>query len=158
MHRWILAVSAVLMMATSAAADAILTVVSGDSGEVLASYELEDLDAFPQVTFETGNPFVDGTVQYSGPLMRDVLQSVRTPVDGTAVLELTALNDYSIEFPVADAINYDVILATRADGEVMSVRNKGPVWVMYPLDQNPELASEDYQGRLIWQLARIELP
>lgn len=38
----------------------------------------------------------------------------------------------------------------------MSVRDKGPLWVIYPYDSDPALQSEVTYARSIWQLVRIE--
>jgi hypothetical protein len=59
--------------------------------------------------------------------------------------------------PAGDAFTYDVILAVLRDGEVMSVRDKGPIWVIYPMDDYPELQDDVFNGRLVWQLKSISV-
>jgi hypothetical protein len=39
----------------------------------------------------------------------------------------------------------------------MSVRDKGPLWVIYPYDAVPEYKSERIYARSIWQLVSIEV-
>ncbi len=39
----------------------------------------------------------------------------------------------------------------------MPVREKGPVWVIYPMDDNPELRNDLYNDRLVWQLKEISV-
>ncbi len=39
----------------------------------------------------------------------------------------------------------------------MAVRDKGPLFVIYPYDSNTELQSELYFGRSAWQLRTIEV-
>lgn len=119
----------------------------------VANYSLDDLETMPQVTFITTNAFVDGPVEFSGPLLRDVLE--RSDLLDIENVQVTALNDYSIEFPVSDALDFDVIIATRMDGELISVRDKGPLWIMYPVTGNPELEDPIYKSRMIWQLKEI---
>ena len=41
------------------------------------------------------------------------------------------------------------------NGEPMSVRDKGPLWVVYNFDSNPEFQTEVMYSRSIWQLDRI---
>ena len=53
--------------------------------------------------------------------------------------------------------DYDVILAMWANGVRLSRRDKGPIWLMYPLDDHPELSEAKYSSRLVWQLVRMEL-
>lgn len=37
----------------------------------------------------------------------------------------------------------------------MSVRDKGPLFLIYPFDDNPDLFDEVYFGRSVWQIAQI---
>ena len=48
-----------------------------------------------------------------------------------------------------------MLLATTWKGKVMTVRDKGPIWVVYPVDQHAELADEMYSSRSIWQLTKL---
>jgi hypothetical protein len=43
------------------------------------------------------------------------------------------------------------------DDRPMSVRDKGPLWVVYPFDDVPAYQSETIYSRSIWQLDRIEV-
>ena len=120
-----------------------------------ASYSLLDLDSIPQTTILTENDFIDGTKMFTGPLVRDLLQGA-TPETASQVI-LIAVNDYQVEVPIEDFFDYDVILATRMAGALLSVRDKGPIWVVYPMSEHPELRDNIYNSRLIWQLRRLEV-
>ena len=85
-------------------------------------------------------------------LVRDILANVGAT--GTSV-GATALNDYTVTIPVSDFQDYDVILATRRDGEVLSVRDRGPVWIIYPWTDQPNLQNEVIFSRSIWQLKSL---
>ncbi len=37
----------------------------------------------------------------------------------------------------------------------MSVREKGPLWIVYPYSSSPEFQNEVIYSRSIWQLNRI---
>jgi hypothetical protein len=39
----------------------------------------------------------------------------------------------------------------------MSVRDKGPLWLIYPYDSKAEYQSETIYSRSIWQLVKIDL-
>ena len=68
-------------------------------------------------------------------------------------LRLTALNDYTVEISVMEMVNSGLILATRMDGELLTVKNKGPIFLVYPFDSNPEkYRTEEHFGRSIWQV------
>ena len=76
---------------------------------------------------------------FSGPLIADVM--AQTGMDGSE-LNLVALNDYAAAMPWSDIVDFPVILATRLNGETMAVRDKGPLFVIYPFDEHPELKNE----------------
>ena len=72
-------------------------------------------------------------------------------------LKVTALNDYAAEIPVEDFRKWPVILATRRDGAEMPVRDKGPLFVIYPFDVDKTLYNEKYFNRSVWQVKSIEI-
>ncbi len=114
-----------------------------------------DLLALPQAMIRTRTEFTDGVVEFVGPLARDAVASIET---GAATsIHLVAANDYAVDIPLSDITDYDVILAMQANGERLTIRDKGPIWVMYPLDDHAELQGPTYTVRLIWQLTTMEL-
>jgi len=116
---------------------------------------LEELRALPQVSLTVDLEFLDGTKEFRGPLLRDVVQIMG---HGTGTMaHLTAINDYAIDVPLADFDRYDVILALEMDGMPLSVRDKGPIWVMYPINDHEELRDPETNNKLIWQLVRLEV-
>jgi len=118
-------------------------------------YTEQELKTLPQVTIRTRTEFTDGVVTFVGPLVRDLI----APIDkgkGTT-LHLTAVNDYAVDIPIRDVTKYDVILAMSANGKRLSVRDKGPLWLMYPMDDFPELQDASYNAKLIWQLSTAEI-
>lgn len=56
-----------------------------------------------------------------------------------------------------ELMSLDAIVSTRQNGEPMSIRQRGPYWIMLPLSERPELDSEDFHRYMVWQLNRIEL-
>jgi len=144
--------SSLFVLPTFGFAQAILTVTNFETS---ATYTLEELLAMPQTTVVTKNDFVEDLTTFQGPSLRSVLNDI--DVDRTANLKMVALNDYASKVPASDAFTYDVILAVLRDGEVMSVRDKGPIWVIYPMDDNSELQREIFNSRLVWQLKSISV-
>jgi hypothetical protein len=72
-------------------------------------------------------------------------------------MKVAALNDYVADVPFADALTYDVILADRIDGAPIPVRERGPLFIIYPFDQVPSLRNEQYYERSVWQVKSIEV-
>lgn len=115
---------------------------------------LSELDALEQIEFETDSIWTDGKHRYSGVSLNTLLGHLRA---NGAVLRMIALNDYSIEMPIEDLEENAPIVATRVDGETMSVRDKGPYWVIYPYDASPRYRTEAIHARSVWQLQRLEV-
>jgi hypothetical protein len=112
------------------------------------------LETLPQHEFATSTIWTEGVVTFRGVLLRDLLQAAGA---SGATVTLTALNDYSISMPVADATDEAPLLAFLMDGAPMSVRDKGPVWLVYPYDADAAFRTEQTYARSIWQLDRIEV-
>jgi hypothetical protein len=91
---------------------------------------------------------------FEGPLLCDLLE--RLGADGT-VLRAKALNDYAVDIPAEDCERYPVILALTRDGKDLSRRDMGPIWIVYPRDDHPELQLETINARWVWQLTELEV-
>ena len=121
-------------------------------GQQTAIFDREKLEALGMHAFETSCPWYSGIVKFEGPLMRDVLAAVNASGDKVVV---QALNDYTTEIPFDDFKRFDVILAMKRDGQYMPVRDKGPLFVVYPYDSKPELKTQQYFKRSAWQVVRM---
>ena len=128
--------------------------IQASGGENAVALSLADLQALPQHDVKTANEFVDGIRTFRGPLLRDVLNKYGGAGAVTALF--TAINDYQSEAPVAEFYKYDAILALSMDGEPFSSRDKGPIWVIYPMSDHPESQDPAFNNRLVWQLVRID--
>lgn len=117
-----------------------------------AALDLATLKALPQHHITTNTPWYDGPQTFSGPRLRDVLTLLK-PQGST--LHLTALNDYAVHIPLSDLEQFQPILAWQINGQSLSVRNKGPLFLMYPFDTTPTLKNDLYYSRAIWQVVAI---
>jgi len=117
-----------------------------------ARFDRKMLEALGMHTLKTSNPFDTGIHTYEGIRISDLLKKVGADGD---TLVAYALDGYAVEIPVADTVKYPAMLAMVSNGKVMTVRNKGPIWVVYPIDKYPELKDEKYSSRSIWQLERL---
>lgn len=137
--------------------NAILKVEGAISSPTHQTFSLWDsamLDQLPEHEITTHTPWYDQAKTFRGPLLKDVL--AKAGATGKQ-LTITALNDYSVQVPVSDAEQYPLILARTIDGKPLSVRDKGPLFLMYPFDQYPELRNKLYYGRAIWQINQIKV-
>lgn len=118
------------------------------------TFTLASLEKLGTTNLVTKTPFTPQPVHFTGVLLRTVLSAVGAK--GTS-LHAMALNDYAVDVPIADVEQYDVLLATRIDGEPMRIREKGPLWIIYPWSQHPELSGPVYESRSIWQVRSLDV-
>lgn len=128
--------------------------ITNTNNSKTADFDMSMLGAVTSRSITTKTPWYDGRKTFAGPLGAAILNSVGA--SGT-MLRVTALNDYVTEIPISDFKDYPVILATSLEGKPMSVRDKGPIFIIYPFDQSPELNNETYYGRSAWQVKSIEV-
>lgn len=124
--------------------------VSNEDGK--AVFDLEMLDALPQRVTKATTPWYTGEHEFSGVIVSDLLDYLGAEGESVTV---TALNDYSAEIPMEDIGKYPIILATRIDGKELSVREKGPLFLIYPFDLDATLYNEVVFGRSVWQIASL---
>jgi hypothetical protein len=117
-----------------------------------ADFDLDMLRAMPKVTFRTTSPWTEGAAEFEGVLLADVFKAVAA--SGTSI-KATALNDYIADVDLATVVSAGAILAYRINGADLSVRDKGPLWIMFPFDDKPDLKSELIYSQSVWQLRKM---
>jgi hypothetical protein len=135
--------------------DVVLT-VSGDIGSANKGRKLEldlaSLEKMRQVRLEAAEPFLKRRVTFEGVLLSDLLKVAGVP-DSASKVSLTALDDYKVDFKVADIRSSQMLLATKADGKHMPVDRSGPIRIVFPdsssLGRNPDL--------WIWSVASMKV-
>ncbi|WP_404375795.1 molybdopterin-dependent oxidoreductase [Vreelandella aquamarina] len=134
----------------------VILTVSGNISETNADdtavFDYAMLEALESHTTVTSTPWHDQQMTFKGPLARVLLDTLGAEGDTVRAI---ALNDYEVSIPVEDLLEYDVILATHANGNPMSVREHGPIFVIYPYDEHPELNRETIYARSAWQVNRL---
>jgi len=129
----------------------------GRPASLLARMTLADLSRLPQRELATSlpSPFEPGgRPVWRGPLLADVL-AAHGAVDPQAI-RVGALTGYAADIPDTDLQRFEPLLAWQRDGRPMSIRQRGPLILMYPYDQYPELGADvRYLNRMVWQVDRV---
>ena len=120
-----------------------------------AVFDLEMLEGLEKGVISTTNPWMAGTNDFSGPYLSALLKAVGAT--GSNPLVVTALNDFVGSVPQDDISRFGLILATRKNGRPLKVRDKGPLFVVYPFLQKPEIFDEVHFCRSVWQIKSIEI-
>lgn len=129
--------------------DILLTVRAGEDVHEFTIHDLRDLGEREIVT---STIWSDGEQRFVGVSLDRLLSHVDV-AEGT--LEAAAVNDYAVEIPMSDVRAGGPIVAYMRNGERMSLRDKGPLWIIYPYDSGAEFRTEEVYSRSIWQLNRI---
>lgn len=125
-----------------------------EGSNAIAEFDLDMLRQFGAKTISTSTIWSSGQIDFRGVPLSTVLRAIGA--EGRT-LRLTALNDYTIDMPVSMIAAEVPILAYEMDGILLSSRDKGPLWVIYPFDSESKYQNEESYSRSVWQLVRIEV-
>lgn len=124
----------------------------GAVGRTLSAAEIE---ALPAGRIRTATPWSEKS-DFDGPPLTDVLKLAGLwPAGAGATVVLTAADDYTVRIPLADIERLKPILAHRQDGKPLSLRTRGPYWLIFPFDDTPAIQNDLWYYRAIWQIIRI---
>ncbi len=136
----------------------VLLTVSGDIEHAnvgdMAQFDREMLLALGTHTLRTTTFWTDGVKEFEGVLATDIMKAVGAR--GTTI-NATALNDYVVEIPISDFEKYGVLFALKMDGELLTPRDKGPIWPIYPRDDFPELQNRAADKKWIYLLYKMHI-
>ncbi len=119
-----------------------------------AVFDLPMLKRLPVTVFRTSTIWTKSVDEFTGVLLSDLLDAVGGSGNQ---LKATAINDYAVAIPVSDAVEGGPIVAYELNGKPMSVREKGPLWIVYPYDSRTEYKTETIYSRSIWQLHELDI-
>ncbi len=126
------------------------TAESGDSREYI--FSIKDLEEFPLVSVSTETQWTNGVLHFRGPLMRDILDDIGAVGD---TIQVNGLDGRSATIPREDIYKFDVIIACQVEGAYFGLRDRGPLWIIYPWTDNPEIQSAIYYDRGIYHLSSL---
>ena len=158
----LLGVTALLLSGTSHALEApkgkVILSITGNikfkNADDRADFDVDMLAALPQQSFTTSTRWYKEPKKFTGPLLRDVLAAAGAQ---GSTLKAVALNDFKVEIPISDTQQFSMLLARLLDDKLMTVREKGPLFIIYPFDTNPKLQSTLYYSRSAWQLRTLDV-
>ncbi len=117
-----------------------------------AHFDLPMLQAIGAEKIRTDTPWDEGVVTYEGVTLSALMAALGANPE---IIVVQALDGYEAEIPAEDFSRFGVILAWSRDGELMPVRGKGPLRIMYPFDSDGILGTEKYSARAVWQVDRV---
>lgn len=121
-------------------------------GEKVIDFSLTDLENLGVSLFETTTPWTEGKTRFEGIYLKQLLTVVGAK---GSQIKAVALNDYASELPFEGAETENALIAYKMNGKQLSVRENGPLWIIYPFDQYPSLKQETIYSRSVWQLRKL---
>ncbi len=110
------------------------------------------MDALPKTSITTSTAWTPKE-KFTGTSFKDILTEVG--ITGK-IVRVHALNDYWVDIPMSDVDKYNIILASKRNDTPLKVRDFGPYFVIYPLDEHyEELNKPIFYSRFVWQVEHI---
>lgn len=121
---------------------------TGDAVEVDLS--LQNIAALESEVLRTTTLWTVGEIDFKGVRLEKLFALLN--IVQPAHVRCTALNEYQIDLPMGDARKAKVLMAYAQNGAFMRIRDKGPLWIVYPRNSGILDAAQ----KMIWQLRRVE--
>jgi len=128
--------------------------IENTNEEGKAVFDVASLEKLGMVSFQTASPWYNGRTTFTGIPLKKLMDYVGAK---GSIVKVTALNDYTTVIPLSDFQKYNVILALKINGEYMRVRVKGPLFIVYPYDSEPELNNQVFYSRSAWQVSKMSI-
>ncbi|MGP3159374.1 molybdopterin-dependent oxidoreductase [Serratia marcescens] len=110
------------------------------------------MDSLPKTSITTSTAWTPKE-KFTGTSFKDILTEVG--ITGK-IVRVHALNDYWVDIPMSDIDKYNIILASKRNDTPLKVRDFGPYFVIYPLDEHyEELNKPIFYSRFVWQVEHI---
>lgn len=119
--------------------------------------DLTSLERFGIAQYTVEDPWLKRNVTYAGVLMSDLMDAIGV-ASSAREAHMVALNDYEVVVTVEQLKKWPVLLATRADGQTISIEDGGPSRIIFPNHAFPELTQNrfTYEPLWIWNLKTVE--
>jgi hypothetical protein len=146
--------------AIPAPSGAVVLTVGGDIGKSNSGstvrLDVATVERMGLVKYSVHDPWLDADHEFSGVLLSDMLDTIGA-APGSTRMHFVAIDDYEVEILIADVRKWPILLATRMDGQPMSIADKGPLRVVFPYDQFPEIDRLAYKDLWIWSLESLDV-
>lgn len=119
-------------------------------------FSFDELNKSPNTVVRTKTIWTP-TSDYKGPLMRNILSIVGANPNAKNV-EVKTHDNFVVTIPISDFKRWDVILAHSQNGQRLTLATKGPLWIMYPIDDHKaDLNNNRTRPKLAWGVKEIRV-
>ncbi len=125
-----------------------------NSGETL-QLDMATIEQLGLVKYTVDDPWLEVRTTYTGVLMSDIKKYAGMSAAATSI-QMTALDDFSVDISVADIDRWPIMLATRINGDYMDIENAGPTRIIFPYHTGT-FDLETYNKFWIWNLKSMDV-
>jgi len=125
-----------------------------ENDQPVAKFDLNLLKSLGEISYETSSPWTVKS-QFTGVRLNHLLKAVG--VDHTnSTIRAAAVNDYWFDLEGLDLDQYPIMVAYKKNNKLMTLRELGPLWIVFPWDLYPSLLeSEKNKASSVWQLLSL---
>lgn len=116
-------------------------------------FDLDALEALPQVRIRADFPRGGRIIEFEGPLLADVLSAAGA--EGETVT-IQAIDGYAVDVPMAEMMDKGAVVALRRDGKSLGIGGFGPTQIVFPRAERDDL-SEMPDDWWIWSIYHIRV-
>ena len=92
--------------------------------------------------------------EFTGPELSTVLAAAGVSAKATE-MRFYAIDAYEITIPISDLTKYRPVMAHTQNGQRLEIATRGPLFLVYPRDQYPELTKIKGQAQFVWMVCKI---
>ncbi|MEM7257001.1 MAG: oxidoreductase [Pseudomonadota bacterium] len=116
--------------------------------------DLAMLESLEATSITTDSPWTDEPTKFTGVRISHLLEYIGA---NSNEFRASAIDKYWNDLLDMDFESVPAIIAYKKNDKYMRIRDLGPLWIMFPFDQFPELLTEKYKTASVWQLIGIEV-
>lgn len=144
---------AIAVLQPLSADDPIVLTIAGADAPAPLRLSLDDLRAMGRTEITTTTPWTEGAQQFAGVTGAQLVKAIKA--SGTSAMTI-AVNDYQVVIPFDVLAAESTLIAYERNGAPMTVRDKGPLWIVFPFDSDSIFMTETYKSYSIWSLISVE--
>jgi hypothetical protein len=134
---------------------AITGLVKGNGPDGAYKFSEQDFLKLNPTTLTTATAWTPKS-EFVGPELSTVLAAAGA--SGKAKeMRFYAIDAYEITIPMTDIAKYRPVMAHTQNGTRLQIVTRGPVFLVYPRDQYPELTAIKGQAQFVWMVCKIDL-
>lgn len=123
-------------------------------GGVTRDLSLDEIERLPMVEIRGRASPDEPLIEFRGVLLSEFVRMIGA--SEAKGLVVRASDGYSADIPRGDWERWPIVVATRAGQDRLTLRQRGPARIIYPVDQYPELDTRTYADRSVWLIVEIE--